>query len=62
MGDDITKETIINDLEHLIKLGLVEVISINSDGEFLYGATEKARTLSESEITAFLNEALDSDE
>lgn len=57
--EDLTRETIISDLEVLIKLNLVEVVGINDEGDFLYGATEHAKSLSEEEITSFLSGALE---
>lgn len=57
--EDLTRETIISDLEVLIKLNLVEVVGINDEGDFLYGATEYAKSLSEDEITSFLSGALE---
>jgi len=34
-------------LEECIRLGLVEIVGINQDGEWLYGATEKGKKVVE---------------
>lgn len=42
---DYTKEDLLEDMELLRKKGLIEVVGINDDGDWLYGLTEMARTI-----------------
>lgn len=50
MDEEYSMNNLEQDLEALIKAGLVEVAGITEDGEWLYGLTEEAR-----EIMADLN-------
>jgi hypothetical protein len=43
--DDYTVEDLKNDMESLRKAGLIEIIGITDDGEWLYGATPKSKEL-----------------
>jgi len=38
-----TKDEIINAIDELVEMGLVEVVGIKSDGEWLYGPTEAGK-------------------
>lgn len=42
---DYTKQDLLADLELLREQGLIEVVGINDDGEWLYGLSESARKI-----------------
>lgn len=42
---DYTKEDLLEDMELLRKKGLIEVIGINDDGDWLYSLTDTARAI-----------------
>jgi hypothetical protein len=46
MDEEYTDNQIINDMEYLRKLGLIEVVGINANGEWLWGATSKGHEVS----------------
>ncbi len=63
--DDYTVEDLKNDMESLRKAGLIEVIGITDDGEWLYGATPKSKellksidTMSTEEFNAIMDDLL----
>lgn len=51
MFEDYTMEDLHRDMEGLRKAGLIEVIGITDDGQWLYGATEKSKKYFELEKT-----------
>ena len=52
--EEFIKETIAKELSILIRAGLVEVY-ISEDGEWLYQASEKAKSLTDIEKIALIN-------
>ena len=44
--EEYTDKKIISDMEYLRKLGLIEVVGINAEGEWLWGATAKGHDVS----------------
>lgn len=40
---DPVSEEILNAIEDLVKMGLIEVVGIKPDGEWLYGPTEAGK-------------------
>jgi hypothetical protein len=63
--DDYTVEDLKNDMESLRKAGLIEIIGITDDGEWLYGATPKSKellksidTMSTEEFNAIMDDLL----
>jgi hypothetical protein len=63
--DDYTVEDLKNDMESLRKAGLIEIIGITDDGEWLYGATSKSKellksidTMSTEEFNAIMDDLL----
>jgi len=44
--EEYTDKKIISDMEYLRKLGLIEVVGINAEGEWLWGATAKGHEVS----------------
>ncbi len=61
---EYTKEQVAQDLRLMYKAGLVD-IKMREDGEWIYFATEYAKSLSQEEVTAILDnlyeEQLDED-
>jgi hypothetical protein len=43
--DDYTIEDLQEDINFLRKAGLIEVVGINDDGQWLYGATEQSKKM-----------------
>jgi hypothetical protein len=43
--DEYTKDDLLEDLEALRKAGLIEIVGINEDGQWLYGATEASKEI-----------------
>lgn len=41
------EEELIRELDNLREIGLIEVVGIDDDGEWLYGPTEQGRNLAE---------------
>jgi hypothetical protein len=63
--DDYTVQDLKNDMESLRKAGLIEIIGITDDGEWLYGATPKSKellksidTMSTEEFNAIMDDLL----
>lgn len=48
---DYSKEDLLADMEELRKAGLIEVVGINEDGDWLYGLTEKSRKIIDDDQT-----------
>jgi hypothetical protein len=46
MDEEYPDNQIINDMEYLRRLGLIEVVGMNADGEWLWGATSKGHEVS----------------
>lgn len=49
MSDDYTKDDLHKDMEFLRKAGLIEVTGINTDGQWLWKATDAALNMSNEE-------------
>lgn len=49
MSDDYTKEDLHKDMEALRSAGLIEVMGINDEGQWLWRATDKAMSMTEEE-------------
>jgi hypothetical protein len=49
MSDDYTKEDLHKDMEALRKLGLIEVVGVREDGQWLWGPTQSALNMTEEE-------------
>jgi hypothetical protein len=43
--DEYTKDDLLEDLEALRKAGLIEIVGINEEGQWLYGATESSKEI-----------------
>lgn len=41
--DGYEKSDLVNDIEYLCKAGLIDIVGINNEGEWLYGLSEMAR-------------------
>ena len=59
MGDEYTKEDLHDDMEFLRKAGLIEIIGVNPDGEWLWAATEKGKNMSEEELRQIMEDDID---
>ena len=56
MKDEYTKNDLHNDMEFLRKAGLIEVIGVNDDGEWLWAATEKGKNMTEEELLRIMED------
>ena len=45
---------LIKEINHLREIGLIEVVGIDNDGEWLYGPTEEGKNLAEALRNLFL--------
>jgi DNA-binding transcriptional ArsR family regulator len=43
--DEYTREDLLNDLEALRKAGLIEIVGINEEGQWLYGPTQNSKEI-----------------
>ena len=59
MSDEYTTNDLHEDMEFLRKAGLIEVIGVNDDGDWLWAATEKGKSLSEEELRRIMDEDFD---
>lgn len=46
---DYTREDLLRDMEMLRRLGLIEVVGVQPDGEWLWAPTEKSLSMTEEE-------------
>jgi len=56
MEYDYSPEDLMKDLQFLKDKGLIEVSGITEDGQWLYTATEKGRTMSKDDITKLIDD------
>lgn len=56
MSDEYTREDLHDDMEFLRKAGLIEVIGVNDDGEWLWAATEKSKNITEEELRRLMED------
>lgn len=49
MSDEYTREDLQRDMEALRKLGLIDVVGMRDDGQWLWAPTEKALNMTEEE-------------
>jgi hypothetical protein len=56
MEDEYTPEDLHDDMEFLRKAGLIEVIGVNPDGQWLWAATEKSKNMSQEELLRLMEE------
>lgn len=56
---EYTKEDLLRDMEFLRKIGMIEVIGMRPDGEWLWGATQKALDMTEEERIAHIENSQD---
>jgi hypothetical protein len=56
MEDEYTPEDLHDDMEFLRKAGLIEVIGVNPDGQWLWAATEKSKNMSQEELLRLMGE------
>jgi len=49
MSDDYSKEDLHKDMEALRQLGLIEVVGVNEEGQWLWGPTKSALEMTEEE-------------
>jgi hypothetical protein len=56
MEDEYTPEDLHDDMEFLRKAGLIEVIGVNPDGQWLWAATEKSKTMTQEELLRLMEE------
>jgi hypothetical protein len=56
MEDEYTPEDLHDDMEFLRKAGLIEVIGVNPDGQWLWAATEKSKTMTQEELLRLMGE------
>lgn len=56
MEDDYTVAELHEDMEFLRKAGLIEIIGVNEDGQWLWAATEESKKMSEEEIRRLIEE------
>jgi hypothetical protein len=56
MDDEYTKDDLHNDMEFLRKAGLIEVIGVTEDGQWLWAATEKSKTMTQEELLRIMEE------
>ena len=59
MSDEYTKADLEDDMEFLRKAGLIEIIGVNPDGQWLWAATEKGKSMSEDELRKLMDEDID---
>ena len=53
------KEEIMKDLLALQRIGLIEVVGINDEGEELWGPTELGRSLKEDQVNEIIDKSID---
>ena len=53
------KEEIMKDLLALQRIGLIEVVGINDEGEELWGPTALGRSLKEDQISGIIDKSVD---
>jgi hypothetical protein len=56
MEDEYRPEDLHDDMEFLRKAGLIEVIGVNPDGQWLWAATEKSKNMSQEELLRLMEE------
>jgi hypothetical protein len=62
MEDEYTVEELHADMEFLRKVGLIEVIGVNADGDWLWGATAKSLEMTPEQIELLLMQQEDIDD
>lgn len=55
MEYDYSPEDLMKDLQFLKDKGLIEVSGITEDGQWLYTATQKGRTMSQEEVAKLID-------
>lgn len=61
MADEYTKDDLLNDMEALRRLGLIEVIGVREDGEWLWGVTQKSLNMTDEERIALIETSFGED-
>jgi hypothetical protein len=56
VDEEYTIENLHDDMEFLRKAGLIEVIGVNEDGQWLWAATDKSKTMSREELLKIMEE------
>jgi hypothetical protein len=56
---DYTREDLLRDMEILRRLGLIEVVGMQPDGEWLWGPTQKSLSMTEEERIALIEGSYD---
>ena len=56
MEDEYTDDDLHDDMEFLRKAGLIEVIGVNPDGQWLWAVTEKSKTMTQEELLRLMGE------
>lgn len=56
MEDEYTADDLHDDMEFLRKAGLIEIIGVNPDGQWLWAATEKSKTMTQDELLRLMGE------
>jgi hypothetical protein len=56
---DYTREDLLRDMEILRKMGLIEVVGMQPDGEWLWGPTKKSLEMTEEEREALIEGTYD---
>lgn len=54
MSEEYTFEELQDDLDALAKIGLIEIGGIQEDGQWLYRVSEKAKSMTQDEITRLI--------
>lgn len=54
MSEEYTFEELQDDLDALAKIGLIEIGGIQEDGQWLYRVSEKAKGMTQDEITRLI--------
>jgi len=61
VADEYTKDDLLNDMEALRRLGLIEVIGVREDGEWLWGVTQKSLNMTDEERIALIETSFGED-
>ena len=59
MDEQYTKEDLSNDLDALASIGLIEIVGIDPNGQWLWGPTEKGLSLSSEEVEELIRKTFD---
>ena len=59
MGDEYTKDDLYEDLQKLIDIGLIEIVGITEEGQWLYGPTQKSLDMTEEQRSDMIRRHFD---